>query len=135
MYCKAFVDDVFYSAVEHIKPKSLFPNLILEWANLGLSCQRCNSNKGSYYTEEIKLQILNPYVDFIEDHVQFVGPLVVARDGSQRGVNTIRKLKIDKREELVLSKMKRIEDLESSIRLWHEESRPSYKDLLAEDVQ
>lgn len=133
IYCEAFVDDVSYSAVEHIRPKSVFPELVLDWTNLGLACQRCNTNKGDFWTEDIELQLLNPYVDLVADHLEFIGPLVVAADESSRGVNTIRKLKLE-RDELVLSRMKRIQDVDFRIRLRRRESRPDYKQLLAEDV-
>lgn len=34
-------------AVEHIQPKSLHPELLLEWENFLLACSSCNSAKGS----------------------------------------------------------------------------------------
>jgi hypothetical protein len=34
-------------AIEHIRPKSLYPNLELEWSNFLLACTNCNSTKGT----------------------------------------------------------------------------------------
>ena len=135
MYCEGFIDDVAYAAVEHIRPKSTHPELVLEWTNLGIACQRCNTNKGDYWTDLAELQLLNPYVDRVADHLQFVGPIVVSAGGSSRGVNTVRVLKFFDREDLLVSKMKRIEDLDLRIRLWRRESNEEVKILLAEDIQ
>jgi hypothetical protein len=134
MYCETFIDDASYAAVEHIRPKSVFPELVLEWFNLGLACQRCNTNKGDYWTDDVGLQVVNPYVDSVADHLVFIGPLVVSAVDSTRGVNTIRKLRFEQRDDLFISKMKRIQELESRIRLWHRESNAELKELLAEDV-
>ncbi|WP_175496106.1 HNH endonuclease [Curtobacterium sp. YR515] len=135
MYCEVLTDDAAYSAVEHIKPKSVFPELVLVWENLGLVCPKCNTNKRDYWTEDGSLQILDPYRDDVPAHLDFLGPLVLASNESSRGVNTIRKLKLDTREDLVISKMKRIQELESRIRVWNSESRAEFKKLFAEDVR
>lgn len=135
IYCESIIDDVSYAAVEHIRPKSLFPELVLSWHNLGLVCQRCNTNKGNYWSESAELQLLDPFVDDASQHLEFVGPLIFPYQDSSRGINTIRKLKFDTRDDLVLSKMKRIQELERRIRLWKAELRSEYKKLLAEDIQ
>ncbi|WP_397517957.1 HNH endonuclease [Rhodococcus oxybenzonivorans] len=135
MYCECVIDDVSYSAVEHIKPKHLFEELVLDWDNLGLACSRCNTNKGRYWTDDVDLQLLNPYRDSLDAHITFRGPLTVAHLHSTRGANTIRKLKLSSREDLLLSRMRRIEELDVRLRLWHGESEIEKKDLFAEDVR
>ncbi|MFD1846767.1 HNH endonuclease [Arthrobacter flavus] len=134
MYCESFIDDTSYSAVEHIRPKKIFENLVLEWTNLGLTCSRCNTNKGSYWSENLSLQLLNPYRDAIEQHLAFRGPLTVATLDSSRGENTVRKLRLNSREDLLISRMRRIEELHSKLRIWHSELNPELKELYAEDV-
>ena len=44
MYCESKMEHISYAHVEHIKPKSKFPELEFEWTNLGFSCQICNTN-------------------------------------------------------------------------------------------
>jgi len=134
MYCEAYVDDTAYSAVEHILPKKHFEDLVLEWGNLGLVCPRCNTNKSDYWTENQHLRILNPYKDEVNEFIDFRGPLVVAKMGSSRGENTLRKLKFSSREDLLFSRMRRIEDLDAKIRIWSKESNPEYKELYSEDI-
>ena len=134
MYCECTIDDAAYSAVEHIKPKEHFEDLVLEWDNLGLACTRCNTNKGSFWTEQADLQLLNPYQDRLSEHIEFRGPLTVALLTSSRAENTLRKLKFNLREDLLMSRMRRIEDLEVRLRIWHKESDVELKELFAEDV-
>ena len=48
--------------VDHIKPKSKYPELLLDWDNLQLLCNYCNSKKGNrneidYRTEEQKERV------------------------------------------------------------------------------
>jgi hypothetical protein len=135
MYCEGSIDDVSYSAVEHIRPKKIYPDLVLEWTNLGIACQRCNTNKGEYWTDTSDQILLNPYVDAVADHLKFVGAMVVAVIGSSRGVNTLRKLKFDQRDDLVITKMKRIQEIDTRIRLWHQQTDPEMKALFAEDLR
>lgn len=134
MYCESFIDDAAYSAVKHIRPKGAYEHLVLEWSNLGLACSRCNTNKGEYWSDDADLMLLNPYADEIDKHLAFRGPLTVAAISSRRGQNTVRKLKFASREDLLLSRMRRIQDLDSRLRLWHDEADPEKKALYAEDV-
>ena len=134
MYCECFIDDASYSAVEHIQPKSKFEDLVLEWSNLGLACARCNTNKGEYWTSDPELQMLNPYDDALDVHIEFRGPLTIAALSSTRGRNTVRKFKFVEREDLLVSRMRAIEDLEAKLRLWHDEENDERKALYAEDV-
>lgn len=134
MYCEAFIDDVTYSAVEHIKPKRLFEDLVLEWRNLGLVCTRCNTNKGAYWSADESLQILNPYEDDLSEHIEFHGPLTSAKVNSRRGWVSIKKLKLYERSDLLVSRVRQIESLEDKIRLWDEETNPELKQLFAEDI-
>ena len=35
-YCESFIDHIDYGHIDHIKPKSKFPDLVVEWGNLVL---------------------------------------------------------------------------------------------------
>jgi uncharacterized protein (TIGR02646 family) len=134
IYCESTIDDAAYSAVEHIRPKSLFEDLVLEWDNLGLVCPRCNTNKGDYWTDDSALQLIDPYHDVPMEHLEFRGPLTVAKLNSLRGENTVSRLKLH-REDLLISRLRRIEELHVRLALWHRENDPERKELYAEDVR
>lgn len=134
MYCESFIDDDGYSAVEHIKPKKDFEHLVLDWDNLGLVCSRCNTNKGEYWSDDPELQLLNPYTDSPGEHLDFRGPLTVAIVSSSRGRNTVRKLKFMSRDDLLVSRMRKIEDLQARLHLWQDEETSERRALYAEDV-
>lgn len=133
MYCEGRAADTSYFAVEHIKPKGLFPRLVLDWSNLGWACTRCNTNKGDYWTDLADLQLLNPYVDEPSDHLAHVGPLVVTANQSSRGTNTIRQCKLN-RDELLYSKARKIEALDRVLQQWLSAKDQEIRDVLAEDV-
>lgn len=50
-YCQGSVEDVGYGAVEHYKPKSLFPLLAYEIGNYLFSCERCNTTKSNKWPQ------------------------------------------------------------------------------------
>ncbi|MBM3472642.1 MAG: HNH endonuclease [Armatimonadetes bacterium] len=43
-YCERPIEHI--PELEHIRPKSLYPDLALAWGNLLLSCKNCNATKG-----------------------------------------------------------------------------------------
>ncbi|PPH51929.1 HNH endonuclease [Rathayibacter sp. AY1E2] len=135
IYCESIIDDVSYSTVDHIKPKKVFPDMVLDWKNLGIACSRCNTNKSDYWTNDEGLRLLNPFEDDIEEHLQFLGPLTVALLSSSRGKNTLRQLKFVEREDLLISRMRRIEDLDRILRIWADTDNPEYRAVYAEDVR
>jgi uncharacterized protein (TIGR02646 family) len=54
-----------YVEVEHFVPKSIAPELVLEWGNLLPSCKTCNGTKGDHDTRSEP--IVNPFVDNPKD--------------------------------------------------------------------
>lgn len=88
---------VSFGDIEHILPKSEFPQLVVAWDNLTLACSRCNSRKSSKY--DAALPFVNPYLDEPNEHLLFLGPMVYER--TDRGLYTIR--------ELGLNEMPRVE--------------------------
>lgn len=49
--CRRRITEDSDVTVDHIKPRSKFPQLALEKSNLQVSCRRCNSAKGATYNE------------------------------------------------------------------------------------
>jgi uncharacterized protein (TIGR02646 family) len=50
-YCESPIDAKRSAAVEHFKPKALFPSLVYEWANYFLGCGGCNGAKGDKWPD------------------------------------------------------------------------------------
>lgn len=82
-YCECKVPHSQPGDIEHILPKSIEPTLIFEWTNLTLSCRTCNHSKHTYYAPEVPL--INPYHHNPEEHLEAIGPLVLARTGDNIG--------------------------------------------------
>ena len=104
-YCEAYIDDVSYAHIEHIRPKKKHPSLVCVWNNLTIACTRCNTNKGDYDDEDAAL--LNPYIDDPGEEVSFYGPLALPKGGARSRL-TISTLKLN-RMELLFSRSQLIE--------------------------
>ena len=129
-YCESVISHVSYPHVEHIRPKSARPDLVLEWTNLTLSCPKCNITKGDYYDETAPLA--HPYEHKVEEHITFRGPMVVARPGSDIGIRSLTRLGL-KRPELFAERAKRIEALHWLLDQWERTTgsdKAVYEDLL-----
>ena len=87
MYCESKVSHTYYGDIEHIKPKSKFPNLEFDWNNLGYVCARCNGYKSDKYDETNP--ILNPYDEDPETHLVVLGAVFAHKDNSTKGKITI----------------------------------------------
>ncbi|MFC1794106.1 HNH endonuclease [Planctomycetota bacterium] len=55
--CRSHITTDNDLTVDHIKPRSKFPELALVKSNLQILCRRCNSAKGATYNEEVKKEI------------------------------------------------------------------------------
>jgi len=62
-YCETSL--VGGSNIEHILPKSQFPELMFEWENLTMICQQCNSRKTD------RTLPINPFTDNPHDHFSY----------------------------------------------------------------
>ena len=49
--CHQHISDDNDLTIDHIKPRSKFPELALDKSNLQVLCRRCNSAKGATYNE------------------------------------------------------------------------------------
>jgi hypothetical protein len=134
MYCESLIAATSFAAVEHIRPKSKFPDLVVDWDNLGICCDRCNLAKLDYWTDEPSLRLINPYTDNPADHIEFIGPMAVPVLGSDRGKNTIRQLKLVQRDDLFVARARRIQELDARLQLWYNERRPAFRQLYADDI-
>lgn len=58
-FCECIPSEGGYIAVEHFKPKSLYPSSTFEWSNFLPSCSQCNGSKLDHDT--VVEPIVNPY--------------------------------------------------------------------------
>ncbi|OWT47530.1 HNH endonuclease [Bacillus sp. K2I17] len=128
-YCESSFTATDHGHIEHILPKSIFPNRIFEWDNLTLACGKCNINKSDYYNQ--KNPLINPYIDNPEEDIMFSGPLILAR--STRGLTTIKNLELD-RVELCERRMAYINSIQSTIILYETTDDIELKKLLYADL-
>jgi 5-methylcytosine-specific restriction endonuclease McrA len=106
VYCESKVPHVDHGDVEHLRPKSIFPELRFSYENLTFSCGVCNTKKGDFYCNETPL--LNPYEDLPEEHLMPVGPMVLRAPASDRGLITQKRLDLN-RTKLVERRQERLE--------------------------
>ncbi len=113
MYCESGVTQVYFGDVEHIKPKSKFPELKFEWENLGFVCAKCNNAKADKYDESTPY--VNPYEDDPDDHLLAFGSQLRQKNGSERGELTIIDIALN-RLELLEKRQTRIEEIDKAIK-------------------
>lgn len=133
-YCESFIEDVSPAHIEHIKPKSRFPELVVDWHNLTFVCGNCNTKKGNYFSDVEPL--VNPYVHHPPTHFIFTGALIKGRLTSSMGHRTIKRLGLD-RKDLTLSRERHLEGLYTLLQTWQSatgDDKDMYRDTLLEEV-
>lgn len=130
-YCESKVSHIYPGDVEHIVPKSLFPEKIFAWENLTYACYNCNNSKSTYYSTSTPL--LNPYLHEPAEHIRAYGSLIFAVDGSIEGDTSITVLKLN-RAQLVEKRTERLESLNHLISRWYSESDPDRKALFLKQI-
>lgn len=131
-YCDSIVRVVAYEHIDHIEPKSRHPEKVVSWTNLTVACPRCNINKGDYCSHETPL--VSPYNDDPRTHLIFLGPLVLAQPGDDRGLVTVTRLKLS-RAELAEARTRRIEYFESLVDRWKRAAKEEIRDAIAEIIR
>jgi hypothetical protein len=124
IYCESPID---FGQTDHINPVSRCPDQILEWLNLALVCTECNTHKSDYYDPAAPL--INPYEEDPKDFLHFLGPLVMAVPGNERGLLTERQLKLN-RPDLLQRRMRRLENLGPLLDRWASLPAGHLKELL-----
>ena len=99
-YCKLNISLRSYPPIEHIVPKGLHINFMFEPLNLAVSCQMCNSHKGSqetlvqpntnpnYPTNGISFSIVHPWFDEYNDHIELFEDIFI-KAKTTKGKKTI----------------------------------------------
>ena len=101
-YCECNIaEESKYMEVEHYKPKSLYPDDVLNWDNLLPSCKRCNGQKDNH--DVVSQPIVNPRFDLPNEHLKFRGAYLFHK--SPIGETTKEKLKLNDPERLLPSRI------------------------------
>lgn len=130
-YCESTVGHVSYPNVEHILPKSKFPELAHIWSNLTSACTKCNNSKSDYH--EPDLAVFNPYTDDVEGRLVYWGDFVDWPFGDDRAEVTVRKLDLN-RLDLRNERIDRIASVREMLQRWHD-AVGSKRELLAEAIR
>lgn len=79
--------------IEHLLPKSEFPEKIVEWTNLTIACGDCNLHKRDKVST--KTPILNLYIDNPKKFLKALGALILHTAGNSRGEITHKLLELN----------------------------------------
>ncbi len=109
MYCESKISHNSYGDVEHIKPKSKYPQLEFTWSNLGFACSVCNNNKNNQYDADNP--ILSPYEEDPEQHLFACGNMIYHH--SEKGELTCQTIQLN-RAQLVEKRLERINSIKNS---------------------
>ena len=100
---KCFYSEVKFASetegqVDHYIEVSEDKNLAFEWENLYLAHKDCNHGKPSNLSLP-NSNTLNPFLDTdndIEEHLTFEDEFIISKNNSSKGLNTIKKYRLDK---------------------------------------
>jgi uncharacterized protein (TIGR02646 family) len=98
VYCrKADHGDRDSFGVDHFRPKSLFPQLAVDYTNLFYACNPCNARKGDYWPDDehahADMFIPNPCDHVMFEHLRYVDGTTHAK--SRTGQFTIARLDLN----------------------------------------
>ena len=94
-YCEAKCMDVDFGNVEHIRPKSKFPERMLDYQNLTLACRQCNTWKGNEDYDDGD-GLLDPYVDDPSPYMFAAGTLLIPEVAHSRCIRATRTIEAAK---------------------------------------
>lgn len=132
MYCESKIKHITPEHIEHIKPKSKFPELAYEWDNLGLSCPVCNMNKRDVF--DVNCAFINPYIDSPDDFLMAVGTFIYARPGQVRGEITEKVIELN-RTELVEKRLERISAIRNLVEKYEIQQSDILKNLILNEIR
>lgn len=132
-YCESKFKHVTYGDIEHIIPKSIVPNKAFDWSNLTLACDVCNTNKGDWYADDNHEGIVDPYLDDPKDHLLFFREVVVENPCSDKGLITVRKLKLG-RIALLEKRRERLGFIDGLVRSYHGTKNIEAKAIIRADI-
>lgn len=97
-YCEGRYKETSYPQIDHFKPKSLYPELMFEYNNMNLACQKCNNAKSNKYDEKL----INPTIDEPDEHLRYKAYMMCSLD--EKGRTTIDILHLNSNESIIEKK-------------------------------
>lgn len=131
MYCESKIAHVSFPHVEHIAPKTAYPERTFEWENLGLACQACNTAKGGQY--DTQTPPVDPYSDDPSDHFYAFGEEMRARPGSERGLITLQLVGLN-RADLLEARSRRLSTIQKMIEKYARTDNDPVKAALLQEI-
>ncbi len=131
IYCESKINHDQFGDIEHILPKSRFPELTFDWENLGFVCIKCNNAKRDYYDEELK--IVNPYIEDPKDFFMAMGQRIENVLGNDRGFVSLEKLRLN-RPELEEKRKLKLDSLQKSLEYFAKVKNLSHKQILLQSI-
>lgn len=132
MYCESKISHISYKRVEHIHPKSEYPEGALCWRNLGIACERCNTEKGDYSSVEDPL--VNPYQDNPDAHFIFDSTQLFPRFDGGKGETTEQVLDLNAGS-LVLKRKEKVEQVVRLVRASKEAESKALAEVILERAE
>lgn len=132
IYCESKIDDVYFGDVEHIKPKSVHPELTYDWDNLGYICAKCNSAKLDKY--DATCEVVNPYGDDPADYIFAANATLFCVQGSERGEKTILDVDLN-RNELLENRRLKIIDVDTAVKSCFRTKNTALRDAALEELK
>lgn len=131
-YCESKIRHVSFGDIEHIEPKSLSPELWVEWTNLTLACTVCNNYKSDYDATEDNF--VDPYLCNPEDRFDFLGPFFWAKPGDDAARLAEEILQLN-RVDLYERRLERLKQLRRHTDAIAQTQNPDVKQVLIQDFQ
>lgn len=132
MYCESKIKHIDHGEIEHIKPKSLFNDLIFSWENLGFTCSVCNKNKSNYYSASTP--VIDPFIENPGDHLIALGTLIFSKNASDKGQITQSKLDLN-RAALVEQREIKVTEIHVAIDRFQRVVNPDVKKALFAELE
>lgn len=131
IYCESKVSHICFGDIEHIKPKSKFPEFEFDWDNLGYVCSKCNNAKSNKWDDQIPF--INPYIEDPKEFLCAVGHFVYHLAGNKRGEITEKEIDLN-RVELVEMRKERVDALRTLVDKYCNETNQTLKGILLKEI-
>ena len=132
MYCESKITATYFGDVEHIRPKTRFPELEFVWENHGFVCAKCNNAKRDRWHDTTPY--VNPYEEDPEEHLAAFGAMVLHRHRSERGEITWRDVDLN-RPELLEHRAERIKAIHALIDKLNRTQNGALRTALTNELQ
>ncbi len=132
IYCESKVSHVYFGDVEHMKPKSKFPELEFDWDNLGYVCRKCNSEKSDKWDNQYPF--INPYTEDPLNFLCVVGHFIYHLAGNKRGEITRKEINLN-RPELIEMRKERIDAIMTLADRYSIEISATLKNILLKEIK